>query len=138
MRANQKGRLYGFTLLELVAVIAILAILLTIALPSWQSFMQRVHRSEAVVALLDLAACQEQIFATSGRYDTSQCIPEELDHYTITIEPPDATRSLVFNAWAEPTGAQSEDVCESFGLDQTGLRQVSAALGDADKCWNIR
>lgn len=128
----------GFTLLELVAVIAILAVLISLALPSYQGYMLRVNRTEAVAALLELAACQERVFATHGRYDTTRCTPEDLDHYSLRIDPPDSPSSLRFTAWADPTGAQIRDACGSLGLDQTGLRQVTGSMTDARKCWHAR
>lgn len=128
----------GFTLLELVATLAILAILVSIALPAYQSYTLRLHRTEAVVALLDLASCQERIYVSTGRYNTNQCLTEGLEHYSITIQPADTDDSLLFTAWAEPIGHQSNDLCGSLGLNQTGLRQVSSADKTADECWNIR
>ena len=129
---------YGFTLLELIVVIAALGILYSIALPSYQAFMLRVHRTEAVTALLDVANCQEKVFATSGRYDTTQCIPGGLEHYSIRIDPANVADSLLFTAWAEPMGAQAEDRCGNLGLDQTGRQRVTSELVDARRCWNAR
>lgn len=128
----------GWTLIELVLVIAILAILLAIALPSYQHYMLRVHRSEAIAALLEVAACQERIFAVSGRYDTTHCIPEGLDHYSIRMEPPGEAGSLAFIAWADPAGGQARDGCGSLGLDQTGLRKASGVDADVNLCWRGR
>ena len=125
----------GFTLLELVAVIAILAILLSLALPSYRAYLLRVHRTEAVRALLEFAGCQERVFATRGRYDTTRCLPGGLDHYAIRLEPPDESATLVYTAWAEPDGAQRRDACGSLGLDQAGLRLATGDNVDASKCW---
>lgn len=126
---------HGFTLLELIVVIAILAVLLTVALPSYRNYMVRVHRTEAVSALLELASCQERVFADHGHYDTTRCLPPDLDHYAIRLEPSGETASLAFTAWADPAGSQGDDPCGSLGLDQTGLRQVSANGMDAGNCW---
>lgn len=100
--------------------------------------MLRVHRTEAVVTLLGVAGCQEQVFATTGRYDTTKCIPDGLEHYTIRINPFEVTDSLLFTAWAEPFGAQIKDRCGSLGLNQTGRRQVTSEIIDAKECWNGR
>ena len=134
-RKLQPRAFNGFTLLELVAVIAILAILLSLALPSYRSYWQRVNRTEAVTALLELAGCQERVFASNGRYDTTRCIPDGLDHYSIRIDPPNVIASLRFAAWADPVGAQFQDSCGSLGLDQTGLRQVTGEHANALRCW---
>jgi len=128
----------GFTLIELVTVIVIVAILVSLAVPSYRNHMLRIHRTEAISALFDLAACQERVFAIQGRYDTTSCIPESLEHYTLRIEPAHATQSLVYSAWADPTGSQVSDQCGSLGLDQTGLRQASGQNSNINKCWNGR
>jgi len=128
----------GFTLLELVVVIAIVAILLTIALPSYRAYMLRVHRTEAVRTLLEVAGCQERVFASQGRYDTTRCLPDDLDHYAIRMEPSDEAATLIYTAWADPAGAQQRDPCGSLGLDQAGLRQATGESVDAGKCWYAR
>ena len=138
MRARSGSRWAGFTLLELVAVIAIMAILVSIALPTYQAFMKRVHRTEAVVALLDVASCQERVFAMTGRYDTTQCIPGGLEHYSVRINPSQTSDSLLFTAWADPIGGQVDDSCGSLGLNQAGMRQVTSDAMDAQACWRIR
>lgn len=125
----------GFTLLELVTVVAILGILLGLALPSYQNYMLRVNRTEAISALLEIASCQERMFAVQGRYDTTRCLPEGSEHYSIRMEPPGEQDTLAFSAWADPVGAQGRDACGSLGLDQTGLRQVTGEAADAGKCW---
>lgn len=133
MRNTSTNR--GFTLLELVTVLAVLAILLTMAVPTYQKYLLRVHRTEAVSALLQVASCQEIVFASQGQYDTTRCAPSELEHYSIRLEPAETAASSAFVAWADPAGAQTADPCGSLGLDQTGLRQVSGNEIDAGKCW---
>ena len=128
----------GFTLLELVAVVAIVAILLSIALPSYQSVMLRVHRSEAIVELMNIAACQERIYAANGSFDTSRCINEGIDHYSFRIDPAGTVSSLAFTAWAVPSGKQVHDDCGSLALDQTGFRQASGNNAKVEQCWQIR
>lgn len=138
MSGQAERKCNGFTLIELVAVLAIVAILLSVALPSYQAYMLRVHRTEAVIALMGVAACQEQVYAVTGRYDTTQCIPTNLEHYSIRIDPADATDSLLYTARAEPRGAQAGDACGTLALDQAGRRQASGESSDVQACWNAR
>jgi len=70
-RAAPPRRAAGFTLTELMAVVAIVAILSAIAIPSFSSYVVRSSRSAAQTELLDLATAQERIFLNSGAYTSS-------------------------------------------------------------------
>ncbi|WP_067522858.1 type IV pilin protein [Endozoicomonas ascidiicola] len=58
----------GFTLIELLITLVILGILTSIALPSYQQYLQNGRRSEGQTALLDIAGRQEQFFLENHRY----------------------------------------------------------------------
>ena len=70
-RATPPRLAAGFTLTELMAVVAIVAILSAIAIPSFSSYVVRSSRSAAQTELLDLATAQERIFLNSGAYTSS-------------------------------------------------------------------
>jgi type IV pilus assembly protein PilE len=59
---------HGFTLLELMITVLIVAILAAIAYPSYQSYLARAYRSEAYTALNQWANLQEQYFLDQRRY----------------------------------------------------------------------
>ena len=61
-----RGR--GFTLVELLIVVAIIAILMGIGLPSYQDYMRKAARSGAKGAMLDLAQNEERYFTANGIY----------------------------------------------------------------------
>jgi type IV pilus assembly protein PilE len=71
MQAAAPRRAAGFTLIELMIVVAIVAILSAIAIPSYTNYVVRSSRSAAQSELLDLAAAQERIFLNSGAYTSS-------------------------------------------------------------------
>ena len=66
--AGTRQRATGLTLIELVVVVAIVALLGAIAVPGYRTHLLRVHRVEAKAALLGLAAAQEKFYLQHHRY----------------------------------------------------------------------
>lgn len=82
----------GFTLIELMVVVVIVAILTSIAYPSYQQHIVRVHRSAAQSLMLDLANREQQWFAANRTYATDEALgfsmPNDLSgFYTGDIAP---------------------------------------------------
>ncbi len=126
------------TLIELVIVVAIMAILLTLAVPNYRSYTQRVHRSEAIRMLLQASMCQERIHANQQIYNTGQCQDiTDQQHYQLTYIPSDALVQN-YSVVATPVGAQHADQCGSLSLNQNGARGISATNISVTKCWNGR
>ena len=128
----------GFSLLELVIVLAVMAVLLTIAVPSYLQYVQRVERADAVRLLLGMADCQERIRMNTGFYDTTRCI-DGLDNeaYSFLIKPAGDTSSIGFEVVAEPGRGRGND-CGSLSLDHTGARGISSEKGVLSACWGGR
>jgi type IV pilus assembly protein PilE len=136
----------GFTLLELMIVCALAAILLMLAVPGYQGYVMRSHRSMAIEQLLAAAVCQERIYARQFSYDTSKCLEsgEESDeepgkdHYAFRFEPPAVSGSGGFVIVAEPLAAQRADPCGNLILDQTGERSITGPRSRVRLCWEGR
>ena len=129
----------GFTLLELVTTLAVVAILLTLAVPAYQGYVQRGERAEAVRLLLAAAACQERVRAQSGYYDTSRCLgATTATAYALRIEPPGVPTSMEFTLIAEPQRLRRNDRCGALSLDQAGTRGISGDAAELAACWSGR
>ena len=128
----------GFSLVEVMIVTALLAILLSLATPSYMGFKQRSQRAEAIASLLQVASCQERVRAADGMYDTRQCLPAGNKHYGYRFEPPEEQVSASYKVFAEPTVAQSADQCGAMILDQDGHRSVGNSKADIGRCWSGR
>jgi type IV pilus assembly protein PilE len=130
---------FGFTLLELMMALAVVAVLLALAVPAYQRYVQRGERAEAVRLLLAAAACQERIRAQGGYYDTARCLEGVVaSAYEFRIEPPGDATSLAFTLIAEPKRARGDDPCGSLSLNQAGTRGISGDTGGLAACWGGR
>src|SRR5208283_4009558 len=65
---THRRRSAGITLIELIIVMVIVAIMASIAIPSYNSYVLKSHRTEAKTALLDLASMEERYFSTQNVY----------------------------------------------------------------------
>jgi type IV pilus assembly protein PilE len=129
----------GFTLIELMIVVAVVAILAAIAYPAYRDHVRRSHRTAAASFLMDLALRQQQQFLDTRAYaDTLEDLravvpPEVSDHYDITI---DVGTGAVpsYTISAEPTGAQAEDAtCGTLSIDSDGTKDATG--NQPERCW---
>jgi type IV pilus assembly protein PilE len=123
----------GFTLLELLIAIAIVAILASLAMPGYQTIRVRAFRNEARLALLALQITQEQHYARYLRYtaNTGTAATTESGSYEIALASGADGQSYTATAQARPTGRQARDTsCRWLSIDDTGRRQAASA-----ECW---
>jgi len=137
----------GFTLVELMVVILIIAILAAIAVPTYSSSVRKSRRTEARTALLDAASREERYYATSNKYSVT---PTDLGYsgawpitvgsgfYQLTVSC-SATGSAPctdYTIRADYYGPQTKDAaCSALIVTSTGA-QTSEGSATAAVCWN--
>lgn len=136
--ALMQRRAAGFSMVEVTIATALVAIIMTLAFPSFQKFTLRAHRVEAISNLLQAAGCQERVRAAAGLYDTGKCLPAESDRYTYRYEPADVSAAPGFSVYAEPRLAQTGDRCGWLTLDHDGRRDVGDPGASITGCWTGR
>lgn len=127
------------TLIEIIVVVAIVAVLTALALPSYRHYVQRGHRAEAVRTLHEMAACQEGVRAETGYYDTRRCQAGAGDgYYRFSISPAGQPDSLSYELTATPVQTDAGDSCGSLSLNHQGTRGVSGDPAAVAACWGGR
>jgi type IV pilus assembly protein PilE len=125
-----RSRARGFTLIELMVVVAIVGILSAIAFPAYGAYLVRGNRAAAEAYLLSLAQAQAQYFADAHSYagtptDLSMAPPDQVAaNYDILIDVPDVSPPS-FTITATPKGTrQAGD--SVLTIDNSGARTPSA------------
>ncbi len=139
---NQRQQ--GFTLIEVMIVVAIVAILAALAFPSYTEYIRRGHRAEARAALLQGAQWMERAATATGTYPLTASFPATLTtiksgRYTIAVASPPASAAsgTAFTLTATPAGGQVGDRCGDYTLTHTGVRGAAAGvLPLMTECWN--
>lgn len=135
------NRHQGFTLIEVMIVVAVVAILTAVALPSYNEYIRRGHRADARAGLLQAQQWLERAATATGTYPTA--LPGNLTwaadttkRYTITLNPA-TTSTFTITAAPRAGTAQAGDRCGSLSLTHTGVRNASPLSGGAtvDECW---
>jgi type IV pilus assembly protein PilE len=130
-----RRRLRGFTLIELMIAVALVAILVATALPSYSSYARRSIRAEAQSFLTSVAARQQQFLVDTRVYAASldamgMPVPARIaGAYSVKLEvvagPPQT-----FVLTAEPKTDQAKDGCGTMTLNQAGAKTAAKA-----GCW---
>ena len=124
---NTSDRASGFTLIELMIVLGIVAIIVAIGMPMYTDQIRQGHRASARSVLLDVAARQRQFMIERRAYAQSLSelgvsVPTELSaRYTLNVVAVDGTPPT-FQLSATPIGSQASDRCGVLSVDQSGQR----------------
>lgn len=141
----------GFTLTELMVVVAIIGMLTMIAYPAYTDSVRKSRRGDAKTALLENAGFLERYYSTNFRYTATansagcptlpvQCLPREVAtascstdtrvYYTISGNCPASNVAFTLTATPKSGSPQASDSCGALTVDQTGARTPTTS-----GCW---
>ncbi len=123
----------GFTLIEVMIVVAIIGILAAIAYPSYDEYVKRGNRTEGQAFLSDVAARQEQ----NNAYITDVANIAKLG---VTANSPTGKYSIVLagggGGYTLTANNQFSDAkCATLTLNALGVRGSSGSRSDNNDCW---
>jgi type IV pilus assembly protein PilE len=135
----------GLTLVELMVVVAVMAVVASVAYPLYTNQVQKSRRADAKVALQMVAMEQERFYTLNGRYTANLSslpgVPSALSggnsqegYYSVAVALNSGGQGFSATATAKSSGAQSGDAtnCATFTLNNAGAK---GKTGSASNCW---
>lgn len=120
----------GFTLIELMIVVAIIGLLASIAIPAYQDYVKKGKAAEATSALADARVKMEQFFQDNRTYEDGPCTTLAAGKYfSYDCGAPDATTYTI-----TATGLDDMDNFE-FTIDQDNARSSKYDGTVGGTCW---
>lgn len=142
-----KKRTAGFSLIELMFVVAVIAVIMAIAIPSYSRYVVKGKRAEGRGAVLQAAQRMERYFTVNNTYTSTisaagigqysgQDNSAANSAYAISVSPGAAGIATSFIIRATPQGTFSDPECGIFTYDQNGTKGMeSATETSVAKCW---
>ncbi|MBT8444474.1 MAG: prepilin-type N-terminal cleavage/methylation domain-containing protein [Gammaproteobacteria bacterium] len=136
----------GFSLIELLVVVALFSIIVTISVGSYRDYVRRANRTDATSLLLRVAAAQERFYLDENRYALDADLADlgfgnrksEHGYYDLAIAPgPSGDPAIDFTATATVVGNQSQaddTDCVLFSITESGVRDSQPE--PPDTCWD--
>jgi len=132
-RTSRMGKsAVGFTLIELMIVVAIIGILSAIALPAYRQYVLRANRADAQAIMMETAQYMERYFTTNNSYADAPLLSDKSPKtgtakYTISFT---AQSDTGYTLQAAPQGGQADDSCGTLTVSNTGATGAGGA-----GCW---
>ena len=138
MKTLQRKRILGFTIIELMIVVMIVAILLAIAYPSYVQYVRKAKRGDAQQLLMNWSINQEIWRSNNPNYAEDLAAPNGIplpthDKYNFTLGTPDPPTATEYTLTATATGNQALD--KQGGVTCTPMTLDQANTKDPPECW---
>ena len=135
MRIRQQS---GLSLMETLLVLALLAVVMSWAVPQYQNHLRRGQRQLAKLSLMQTAQWLERAAATQGTYPTPTQVPPALlqvsgGAYQIQLQTDPGANTFFLQA--VPQASQAPDACGVLTLNHLGEQGVQYASLSAKECW---
>jgi type IV pilus assembly protein PilE len=143
MRGIAMRHLRGFTLIELMVVVGIIALLAAIAIPTYQRYAYRSRRPDGQELLIRLAQAEERYYTGYNRYPVTaatlytdpKAFVSDHGYYTAALaQGASAGSTYIITATPVPGGAQDGDACGALTIDNTGAKGQTGQNTNGP-CW---
>jgi|KBSMisStaDraftv2_1062788.scaffolds.fasta_scaffold1260154_2 type IV pilus assembly protein PilE len=135
----------GFSLIELLVVVMIIAVLAAIAIPAWSRYGFRARRADAQEILMRIANQQERWYATNNRYGSlsdlgysGDPVNSDKGFYQVSLGTSIGTTGSTYTVTATPQTTQQNDVCGPLSITSAGVKSPSptdTTKNTNGNCW---
>lgn len=123
----------GFTLVEMLIVVAVIGVLMSIALPSYNDYMMKGKMAEAMTVLSDLQAREEAYYTDNRAYAALTPRTGQVTYFTTTSCATTTVGGLANQGYT--CTATSSTLGYSYTVDQTGAKTTVKPGGSTVACW---